>query len=162
MESKRCDGVRCHEKPDGNAGQKFLEPSLAESSARKNQPGTQSPAMILASHHSEQCSMRKSFHPGQIVPSTAIYEVTHGPHRLMHRATLMEGDLFPNCRRCHEQVRFALVRPARNPIPVMPSEIFEPSLRAPVADILEFPSRSTEPEPWLDSESSKGYRRRKG
>jgi len=108
----------------------------------------------------KKSSMGNSFHPGQIVPRTALYEVTHGPHRLMHRATLMEGDLFPRCRRCQEQVRFTLVRPARNPISVMPSEIFEPSARR-MADILLFPSPSTEPAPWAYSEFINGNTRRK-
>jgi hypothetical protein len=49
--------------------------------------------------------------PGQRVPESGIYRVEHGPHRLMHSATLVANNRFPLCRTCGRAVRFYLVRP---------------------------------------------------
>ena len=52
-----------------------------------------------------------AFKPGQTVPTSGIYCVEHGPHRLMHMATLVINTRFPRCKRCGVAVRFTLVRP---------------------------------------------------
>jgi len=39
----------------------------------------------------------------------------HESHRLMHEATLLEGDRFPICKRCNRSVRFELRRAVKNP-----------------------------------------------
>jgi hypothetical protein len=54
------------------------------------------------------------YKPGDRVPATGIYRVEHGPHRLMHLATLMATTRFPLCRRCSRSVRFFLVRTVRS------------------------------------------------
>lgn len=54
------------------------------------------------------------FEPGQSVPKSGVYRVYHDPHRLMHEATLLAGELFPCCRQCDYQVRFQLHRALRD------------------------------------------------
>ena len=59
--------------------------------------------------------MRKRYRPGDVVPESGIYRVTHDSHRLMHEATLLESQLFPICRQCRHEVRFELRRAVKNP-----------------------------------------------
>lgn len=44
------------------------------------------------------------------IPATGIYLVIHEEHRLPHEVTLIAGQVFPPCARCHAAVRFQLVR----------------------------------------------------
>lgn len=62
--------------------------------------------------------MRK-FRPGQVVALSGIYRVYHARHRLMHEALLLQGDHFPACTECRDNVRFALSRPVSDK-PVSP------------------------------------------
>jgi len=57
----------------------------------------------------------KRYRPGDVVPESGIYRVTHESHRLMHEATLLEGQRFPICRQCAHSVRFELRRAVKNP-----------------------------------------------
>jgi hypothetical protein len=59
--------------------------------------------------------VRKKYRPGDIVPESGIYRVVHDAHRLMHEATLLNGQRFPICRRCKHDVRFELRRAVKNP-----------------------------------------------
>ncbi|HEY7402929.1 MAG TPA: hypothetical protein VIB39_05370 [Candidatus Angelobacter sp.] len=59
--------------------------------------------------------MNKKYRPGEFVPASGVYRVTHDEHRLMHEATLLGGDRFPLCRQCKRQVRFELRRAVANP-----------------------------------------------
>ena len=52
----------------------------------------------------------QSYKPGDRVPASGIYRVEHGPHRLMHLATLIVSTRFPTCKECSRAVRFYLVR----------------------------------------------------
>jgi hypothetical protein len=52
------------------------------------------------------------FRPGELVPATGIYGVTHYQHRMPHEVFARQGDVFPNCRRCYSRVSFRLVQPA--------------------------------------------------
>ena len=45
------------------------------------------------------------------IPETGVYKVLHAQHRLPHQVTLVEGQTFPPCAKCHEEVRFEMVRP---------------------------------------------------
>ena len=45
-----------------------------------------------------------------IIPDSGIYRVIHAQHRLPHEVTLIAGQSFPPCAKCHEEVRFELVR----------------------------------------------------
>ena len=59
--------------------------------------------------------VNKKYRPGEFVPNSGVYRVTHDDHRLMHEATLLAGDRFPLCRQCKRQVRFELRRVVKNP-----------------------------------------------
>jgi hypothetical protein len=60
-------------------------------------------------------SVKSKHRPGELVPESGVYRVTHEKHRLMHEATLLAGDRFPICRQCKRQVRFELRRAVKNP-----------------------------------------------
>lgn len=60
-------------------------------------------------------TVRTKYKPGEVVPVSGIYRVTHESHRLMHEATLLEGDRFPLCKQCKRGVRFELRRAIQNP-----------------------------------------------
>jgi hypothetical protein len=44
------------------------------------------------------------------IPDSGIYRVIHAQHRLPHEVTLIAGQTFPPCAKCHADVRFELVR----------------------------------------------------
>ncbi|HEX4606144.1 MAG TPA: hypothetical protein VH724_19240 [Candidatus Angelobacter sp.] len=44
------------------------------------------------------------------IPASGVYRVIHAQHRLPHEVTLIEGQTFPPCAKCHEEVRFRLMR----------------------------------------------------
>jgi len=53
------------------------------------------------------------YKPGDKVPHTGLYVVTHDQHRADHEATLLEGEYFPGCLQCGGKVVFALSRAAQ-------------------------------------------------
>lgn len=44
------------------------------------------------------------------IPESGVYRVIHAQHRLPHEVTLIKGQSFPPCARCHDEVRFELLR----------------------------------------------------
>ena len=51
------------------------------------------------------------FKPGDKVPKSGIYDVTHDKidgddHALPHQMTLITDRVFPTCRGCHDGVRY--------------------------------------------------------
>jgi hypothetical protein len=44
------------------------------------------------------------------IPVSGIYRVIHAQHRLPHEVTLIAGQVFPPCAKCHAEVRFELLR----------------------------------------------------
>jgi hypothetical protein len=62
----------------------------------------------------EAKTTQNKYRPGQLVPESGVYRVTHKSHRLMHEATLLKGDRFPMCRQCKEGVRFELRQAIKN------------------------------------------------
>lgn len=48
------------------------------------------------------------YRPGEVVPETGVYRVLHGRHRSPHESTLREGEIFPPCKKCKDDVRFEL------------------------------------------------------
>lgn len=52
------------------------------------------------------------YRPGDSVPESGLYLVAHGSHRPDHEATLFQGEQFPACAQCEQQVRFRLLRGA--------------------------------------------------
>ena len=53
-----------------------------------------------------------TFHPGEIIPASGIYQAEHYSHRGPHRVTLRRGERFPTCQRCGYSVMFALLHSA--------------------------------------------------
>lgn len=53
-----------------------------------------------------------SFQPGEKVPTTGVYTATHSQHRLPHEVFAVEGDVFPACRKCGDDLRFDLIQAA--------------------------------------------------
>ena len=60
----------------------------------------------------QECAlpMAQLFKSSSIIPESGIYRVIHAQHRLPHEVTLIGGQTFPPCGKCHEEVRFELVR----------------------------------------------------
>jgi hypothetical protein len=51
----------------------------------------------------------KEFKPGETVPASGIYRVTHEPvHVQPHDVTAIKGEHFPTCNHCGEHPRFVL------------------------------------------------------
>lgn len=49
------------------------------------------------------------YKPCEMVSISGVYLVVHQVHRVSHEATLFQGEKFPPCAQCGEQVRFRLV-----------------------------------------------------
>lgn len=57
-------------------------------------------------------SVGKIFRPGDLVPISGVYLVTHGgAHREPHEAIILRGEALPLCRTCKTAVCFQVVRP---------------------------------------------------
>ena len=67
------------------------------------------------SEHTGEDVLRRRHRPGDLVPESGVYRVTHDAHRLMHEATLLVGDRFPLCRQCKHAVRFEMLRTVKDP-----------------------------------------------
>jgi len=52
------------------------------------------------------------FRPGDRVPITGIYTVSHYQHRMPHDVFAVQGDEFPSCRRCGTRANFSLSQAA--------------------------------------------------
>jgi len=59
--------------------------------------------------------MEHTFKSTEKIPESGIYRVVHAQHRLPHEVTLLKGQVFPPCARCHDEVRFELVRTLPSP-----------------------------------------------
>ncbi|HEU5233190.1 MAG TPA: hypothetical protein VFU50_10040 [Terriglobales bacterium] len=56
-------------------------------------------------------SISDGFHKtGSVVPESGIYAVQHKEHVLPAEVTLMQGEVFPRCEACEEEVQFRLLR----------------------------------------------------
>jgi len=58
--------------------------------------------------------MAQQFKPGEVVPNSAVYRVIHKEHRQAHLNELLEGETFPRCRQCKDEVRFELLSEANS------------------------------------------------
>jgi hypothetical protein len=47
--------------------------------------------------------------PGERAQSSGVYRAIHLRHRMPHEITVLEGETFPPCKRCGDNVRFELV-----------------------------------------------------
>jgi hypothetical protein len=54
--------------------------------------------------------MAELYKSADTIPESGIYRVIHAEHRLPHEVTLIAGQTFPPCAKCHEAVRFELLR----------------------------------------------------
>jgi YjzC-like protein len=59
--------------------------------------------------------MAQEFHPGQIVPESGIYRITHDTQHANseHEVTVIKGRRFPTCRHC-QGISFELVHAAKH------------------------------------------------
>lgn len=59
--------------------------------------------------------MAQEFHPGQIVPESGIYKITHDTQRAAseHEVTVIKGRRFPTCRHC-KGISFELMHKAKH------------------------------------------------
>ena len=55
----------------------------------------------------------ESYKPGDQVPVSGVYVVTHVDHRSEHAVTLLQNEIFPPCSVCAERVRFRLEQSAK-------------------------------------------------
>ncbi len=53
-----------------------------------------------------------AYKPGETVPESGVYRLTHTSHRPPHDATLLKDEQFPPCGVCGDKVRFQLLRSA--------------------------------------------------
>ena len=51
----------------------------------------------------------KRYSTGQEIPQSGIYCVFHPAHRLIRSVRLLQGDRFPRCSQCADEVSFQLV-----------------------------------------------------
>jgi len=59
--------------------------------------------------------MTETYKPGDVVPASGIYRVTHDPrHAAEHEVTCVIGEPFPPCNGCGHHPRFQLVRAAHH------------------------------------------------
>jgi hypothetical protein len=59
--------------------------------------------------------MADEYKPGQEVPASGIYNVTHDPrHAEAHQVTCIKGRIFPPCKGCGQHPRFTLFRAAHH------------------------------------------------
>jgi hypothetical protein len=54
----------------------------------------------------------QAYKPGQKISKSGVYAVKHSDHRPDHEATMVAGDMFPECSVCGDNVRFRLLRAA--------------------------------------------------
>ena len=54
-------------------------------------------------------SLVGSFKPGDEIPRSGIYRVTHAGHHYDHEVTCLSGQPFPLCHQCGDRVRFTLI-----------------------------------------------------
>lgn len=54
--------------------------------------------------------MAQLYKSAETIPVSGIYRVIHAQHRLPHEVTLIAGQIFPPCAKCHEEVRFQMLR----------------------------------------------------
>ena len=65
---------------------------------------------ILA--HSHPPTAGRYARSGETILVSGIYRVHHKQHRVPHEVTLIRNEIFPPCEKCHEAVRFRLLRAA--------------------------------------------------
>jgi hypothetical protein len=49
------------------------------------------------------------FRAGDDIPESGLYHVFHAEHRTSHKAVLLQGQPFPRCKECLQDVHFELI-----------------------------------------------------
>ena len=52
----------------------------------------------------------RQYAPGERAPVSGIYRVIHKRHRQPHFVAAIQGEEFPRCRKCSDEVRFQLAK----------------------------------------------------
>ena len=68
----------------------------------------------------QRAEVESRWQPGEVVPCSGVYRVRHKEHRDEHDGILLNGQVFPACTICGDQVRFQLLQ-AANPIEQQPA-----------------------------------------
>ena len=73
----------------------------------------------MASQESSAHMAESRYRPGEEVPCSGVYRISHVEHREEHDGILLEMQIFPTCVVCGEEVRFELLQ-ASDPIERQP------------------------------------------
>lgn len=76
----------------------------------QNCMGAKVSSLSLVKSISRKMVRRPALRTNEIVPQSGIYRVRHKKHRLPHEVTLLEDQRFPRCAKCHNAVKFEMVR----------------------------------------------------
>lgn len=57
-------------------------------------------------------SEAKVYRPGDRAEVTGVYRASHLRHRMPHELTVLDGESFPECKKCGDKVRFELIHAA--------------------------------------------------
>ncbi len=57
-------------------------------------------------------NLAREFRPGDSATTTGVYRATHLRHRMPHEITVLEGEVFPRCKKCGDKVKYQLVHAA--------------------------------------------------
>ena len=49
---------------------------------------------------------RRDYFPGEAVPESGVYFAIHDYHREPHLVSAVKYEIFPECRKCRDRVRF--------------------------------------------------------
>ena len=78
-------------------------------------PAKQSKLFLVRFAASDIGEQQVTFRTGERITRSGIYQVIHRKHRVPHEVTLLKEQIFPICAKCHDAVRFRLVRGAKLP-----------------------------------------------
>jgi hypothetical protein len=73
---------------------------------------------------------QKRFSTNEEIPEDGIYYVFHPRHRLIRSVMLRQGDRFPRCSQCSDEVTFELITPGVPAEDYEPLHVYELPLRA--------------------------------
>jgi len=60
------------------------------------------------------------FFPGDTCIKSAVYCAIHYQHRLPHEVTVIEGSIFPSCKKCGTRVKFQLIAQPKSSANIIP------------------------------------------
>ncbi len=108
MELFRSVGRKEHPANSNSADSLFTSLSTSHHSLDTAPLNVRLGASMTATAYSEQ----KIYHPGHHADTTGVYRALHLRHRMPHELTVIQGEVFPQCKKCGDRVRFELVHAA--------------------------------------------------